>query len=154
NHRANIYQAPTECDTGLICAWLHEEFARWLAQATSESLLDTGARWARHDHWVLLRINPMDLAGALLEMGATCAFASNHERVAPAIENEAFIQFVRSALSARAEPFAAASRRGSPRYRRRRLPRLPSAPCLRAARDRPCPCWNDGYANYIPGAPG
>jgi hypothetical protein len=42
NHRANIYQAATVCDTGLICARLYEEFARWLAQATSESLLDTG----------------------------------------------------------------------------------------------------------------
>ncbi len=70
-----LESAPTECDTGLICARLHAEFARWLAQATSESLLDAGACWARQDHWVLSQTNPMDLAGALLEMGAICAFA-------------------------------------------------------------------------------
>lgn len=66
---------PTECETGMIGAQLHAEFVRWLEQATSESLLDAGAAWARNDYWILRRINPLDLAGTLLEMGAICAFA-------------------------------------------------------------------------------
>src|SRR5688572_1639117 len=72
----SLESAPSECDTGLIGAQLHAEFTQWLAQATTESLIDAGARWAQHDHWILLRINPMDLSGMLLDMGATCAFAN------------------------------------------------------------------------------
>ena len=71
-----LESAPAECDTGLIVAQLHSEFVQWLAQATSESLLDAGARWAHHDYWILLQVNPMDLAGTLLELGAICAFAN------------------------------------------------------------------------------
>ena len=71
-----LESAPTECDTGLIGAQLHTELVRWLAHATTESLLDAGARWAQHDYWILLQVNPMDLAGALLELGAICAFAN------------------------------------------------------------------------------
>jgi hypothetical protein len=71
-----LESAPAEDATGLIGAQLHSEFVRWLAHATSESLLDAGARWARHDYWILLRTNPADLAGTLLEMGAICAFAN------------------------------------------------------------------------------
>jgi hypothetical protein len=71
-----LESAPTECDTGLIGAQLHTEFVRWLAHATSELLLDAGAHWAHNDYWILLRVNPMDLAGTLLEMGAICAFAN------------------------------------------------------------------------------
>ena len=69
-----LESAPTECATGVIGAQLHAEFVRWLAHATSESLLDAGARWGQHDYWVSLRIDPMDLAGTLLEMGAVSAF--------------------------------------------------------------------------------
>src|SRR5215510_6674639 len=70
-----LESAPTECDTGLTVAQFHAEFAGWLAHATSESLLDAGASWAQHYHWRSAGTNPMDLAGAMLEIGAICAFA-------------------------------------------------------------------------------
>jgi len=70
-----LESVPTECGTGPICAQLHPELVQWLANATSESLLDAGADWAHQDYWIFHEINPMDLAGTLLEMGAMCAFA-------------------------------------------------------------------------------
>jgi hypothetical protein len=59
----------------MIGAQLHAEFVQWLAQATMESLLDASADWARHDYWTSSQVNSMDVAGALLDMGAICAFA-------------------------------------------------------------------------------
>jgi len=70
-----LESAPREYETGMIGAQLHAELVRWLAHATSESLLDAGAGWAHQDYWILRGVNPMDLAGTLLEMGEICAFA-------------------------------------------------------------------------------
>src|SRR5439155_196184 len=53
--------------------------------------------------------------------------------------------------AARAAPCAAASRRASRRRRRRRRRRSPAAPCLRAARDRRCPCSSGACARCTRG---
>jgi len=71
----SLESAPAKSETGMLGAQLHAEFVQWLANATSESLLDAGAGWAHQDYWRLHETTPMDLAGALLEIGKICAFA-------------------------------------------------------------------------------
>ena len=63
------------CNAAMVGAPLPPDVVGYLAGATVDTLVDLGGAWAEHEHWASHEANPMDLSGALIELGATCATA-------------------------------------------------------------------------------